>query len=100
MAEITKDGARVIVRPGKDLETSMVVSLKNELHQALNDGATEIALDLSETVMMDSMGIGVLIAAHNSLKQNGEQLELLNVSADIMKLLQITRLDKHFKIID
>jgi len=96
MSKITKDGDKVIVKPGKDIVASMVDQLKEELKQALDDGATKMAIDLSKVKMMDSMGIGLLIATHNSLEKNGSQLELLNTSADILKLLRNMRLDKHF----
>ncbi len=70
--------------------------MKEELKQALDDGAVKMAIDMSKVKMMDSMGIGLLIAAHNSLDKVGGQLELLNVSADILKLPKNMRLDKHF----
>ena len=96
MSEITKDGDKVIVKPGTDIVASMVKQLKEEMKQALDDGAVEMAVDLSGVEMMDSMGIGLLIAAHNSLEKNGGQLELLNTSVDILNLLKNMRLDKHF----
>ncbi len=96
MSEITKEGKKVVVKPGTDIVASKVDQLKQELKQALDDGATEMAIDLCDVKMMDSMGIGLLIAAHNSLEKNGGKLELLNVSADILQLLKNMRLDKHF----
>ena len=98
MSEVVKNGNKVVVNPGKDIVASMVEDLKNQLKQELDDKVTEIIFDLSETAMIDSMGIGVLIAAHNSLKKNGGRLELTNASADVMKLLQSMQLDRHFKM--
>ena len=100
MSEITKDGDKVIVKPGRDIVASMIDELKSELKQALDDGAAALTIDLSGVEMMDSMGIGVLIAAHNSLQKNGNQLLLANPSTDILKLLRNMRLDKHFLILD
>ena len=100
MSEITKDGDKVIVKPGRDIVASMIDELKSELKQALDDGAAALTIDLSGVEMMDSMGIGVLIAAHNSLQKNGAQLQLTNPSADILKLLRNMRLDQHFLILD
>lgn len=96
MSKITKDGKKVVVKPETDIVASKVEKIKAELKQALDDGAEEMAIDLSEVKMMDSMGIGLLIAAHNSLDKTGGRLELLNVSADILKLLKNMRLDNHF----
>jgi len=98
MSEITKDGTTVIVKPGVDVVASMVEKLKKDLKQVHDDGATAITIDLSGTNMMDSMGIGLLIATHNSLKKNNGQLAIINASADILKLLKNMRLDQHFNI--
>ncbi|NQU63970.1 MAG: STAS domain-containing protein [SAR324 cluster bacterium] len=98
MSKITKDGNKVIVKPGKDMVASVVKEMKGKMKKALEDGAVEMAVDLSGVEMMDSMGIAVLIAAHNSLKKNGGQLELINASTDISNLLTNMRLHKHFKI--
>ncbi len=99
MSEIIRDGDKAIVKPGEDIVASMVEDLRKDFKQALHDGAEQITIDLSEVDMMDSMGIGVLVAAHNTLKKNDGQLELINASADILKLLQNMRLDQHFSII-
>ncbi len=98
MSEITTVGDKVIVKPGEDIVASLVKNLKEEMKEVLAAGTVELAIDLSGVEMMDSMGIGVLIAAHNSLKKNGGRLELINVPADILNLLKNMRLDKHFKI--
>ena len=99
MSEIIKEGNKVIVKPGIDIVASIVDELKKELKQSLSDGIVNMTIDLSGVEMMDSMGIGVLIAAHNSLKKNNGELELINASADIIKLLKNMRLDKHFNIV-
>ncbi len=96
MSEIIKDGNKVTIKPETDIVASKVDQLRQELKQALEGGATEMAIDLCDVKMMDSMGIGLLIAAHNSLDKNGNKLELLNVSAEILQLLKNMRLDNHF----
>jgi anti-anti-sigma factor len=98
MSDVKKNGDKVVVRPDKDIVASITKDFKGELKGLLDGGAKQMAVDLEEVKMIDSSGLGVLIAAHNSLQKLGARLELLNVSDDIRKLLQNMRLDKHFTI--
>ncbi len=98
MSEIFKEGDRTTVKPDCDIVASTAENLKAELKQALDKGAANLTVDLSGVEMMDSMGLGVLIAAHNSLLKKESRLVLTNVSVDILKLLKNMRLDQHFAI--
>ncbi|MEA2083853.1 MAG: STAS domain-containing protein [Thermodesulfobacteriota bacterium] len=99
MSEIIKQGDRIIVKPGRDIVASTAEDLKAELKQALDEGAANLTIDLSDVEMVDSMGLGVLIAAHNSLRKKESSLTLINPSVDILKLLKNMRLDQHFLIL-
>ena len=55
-------------------------------------------IDMSGLNMVDSVGIGVIIATFNSLKKTGGEFKLSNVSKDIFSLFSTMRLDQHFSI--
>ena len=59
----------------------------------------DLTIDLGGVEMIDSVGLGVLIATHNSLRQAGGQLAVANPSPDVQSLLRTMRLDKHFKVL-
>jgi len=84
--------------PDYDIVTSKCDILKEELLKSFSEGTKQITIDLDKVSVVDSTGLSVLISAHNSLKKSGETLQLVNVSENILKLLSITRLDKHFRI--
>lgn len=98
MSRASLDGQKATVKIENDMVASSVEALKIKLKNNLDEGATQIALDMSLVTMVDSMGIGLLVATHNSLQKLGNKLELLNVSEDIRNLLKNMRLDKHFSI--
>lgn len=98
MAEITRDGEKVLVRPDHDITASTVEGLQQELMGLIAGGAREVVLNLTDIEMIDSMGMGLLVAAHNSLSEVGGGLSLTNVSKDIFGLLNTMRLNKHFSI--
>jgi len=75
-----------------DLTASLVPDLQPRLKQELTRGIQEVVFDLGKTAMLDSSGIGVLIATYNSLNRQGGRVSVINVSPDIQKLLQSMRL--------
>ena len=98
MIESIQEGSKVIIKPEKNIVASAEEELKEKISQAMDAGAQEITFDMAAAEMIDSIGIGILIAAHNELQKKGEKLELINVCANITKLLKGMRLDTHFKM--
>jgi anti-anti-sigma factor len=64
----------------------------------LKKGARELVFDLAPTVMLDSSGIGLLIAAANSVAPNGGKVRVTNVCPDIFRLLQSMRLTSRLNV--
>ncbi len=75
-----------------DLTAATISNLQPALRKVLDQGAAELVFDLPNTVMLDSSGIGLLIAAANTLARRGGRIRVTNVSADIFRLLQMMRL--------
>jgi len=98
MSVIAREGNVVTITPGQDLVSSMVPGLKQELGTLLSESPKELRLDLAGAGMMDSIGIGVIIATHNSLKKTGGKLVIANASENIVKLFKSMRLDQHLTL--
>ncbi|MBN1931619.1 MAG: STAS domain-containing protein [Desulfobacterales bacterium] len=98
MFDVIRDGSRVIFNPGQDVVASVVPNLKKHLHSLLQEGIRELVIDFADVEMIDSVGLGILISAHNSLNNCGGKLKIVNVSKDILTLLKAMRLDKHFEV--
>jgi anti-anti-sigma factor len=75
-----------------DLTAVLVPDLQAGLKEMLHNGARELVFDLANTAMLDSSGIGLLIAATNSLARNGGKVRVTNVRPEIFRLLQSMRL--------
>ena|ERR1035438_6311553 len=84
--------------PG-DLVAAKVPELRLQL-RALVDGSDvhTIVLDFSNVRMVDSIGIGLLISVHNTLRKAGRELSAIRVSKDIFELFRTLRLHQHFSI--
>lgn len=90
--EIIRTGDESKVVLGDKLVAADVPALQPVLKQEIGSGCRRIIFDLTKTVSLDSSGIGLLIAAYNSLSTVQGQVCLVNVSRDILELLQSMRL--------
>ncbi len=98
MSEIVNDGDQTIIKPSTDVVASMAEEFKGELLSAINSSEGEVVIDLQGVEMVDSVGIGVIIASHNSLSQNGRTLKVINVTKDIYGLFSTMRLNRRFTV--
>lgn len=98
MSEIVNEGNQTIIKPGTDVVASMAEDFKNELLTAINDSSTELVIDLTGVEMVDSVGIGVIIAAHNTLNQADRKLKVINVTKDVYGLFATMRLNRRFTV--
>ena len=98
MSEIIKDGDKATIKPGVDVVASMAEDFKNELLSAINDSKEDFIIDLQGVEMVDSVGIGVIIAAHNTLNQSDRNLKVINVIKDVYGLFTTMRLNRRFTV--
>jgi anti-anti-sigma factor len=98
MSEIIKDGDKATIKPGIDIVASMAEDFKNELLSAINDSKEDFTIDLAGVEMVDSVGIGVIIAAHNTLNQSNRSLKVINVIKDVYGLFTTMRLNRRFDV--
>jgi anti-anti-sigma factor len=91
-------GAKVTYPLAGDLTASQVPQVREALKTLIGGGAREIVIDLTETHLIDSSGIGLLVATHNSLARLEGRLAVVNAGPDLLELFKAFRLDKHFSI--
>jgi anti-anti-sigma factor len=99
MILLTRENDKAVVRPtGEDIVAASVPELRSKMRVAVEEGARELVVDLVNVQMVDSMGIGLLIAAHNSLKKLGGKLAVVHASRDILDLFHMMRIHQHFSV--
>ncbi len=74
--------------------------LNTAIQKEIDANRTGLILNLEEVPMMDSVGLGMLVAAYTSLTRNDAKMVLLNVGRSIRYLLVITKLDQIFEKYD
>ena len=68
------------------------VSLRNSIRGLNDEGKKKILLNLAGVKNIDSSGIGELIDNYTTIRREGGQLKLLNLTDKIQNLLVITKL--------
>ena len=86
------------IDPEGDLVAAKLPILRSRMRALVNLGVLHLTLDLGGTKMVDSAGIGLLIAAHNSLKKVGGELTVIHASKDILDLFRTMRINQHFSV--
>ena len=98
MGKNKKNQTQKSVRPGKDVVASKAESLKKKLHKIITQGITELTLDFVNVKSVDPVGLGVIVATHNAMKNTGGKVLVKNVSDEINTLFDSIGLNKHFEI--
>lgn len=95
---VSKDDTRAVMQPEGDVVAGTVAGLRSTMRGILAEGVKELVVDLEGVEMMDSSGIGLLVAAHNSLTKIGGHLEVVHASQDILELFRAMRIHQHFSV--
>jgi anti-anti-sigma factor len=89
---VAHNDGRALVTFDGSLTAELVPKLQPALKAALDGGLGEMVFDLAGVGMLDSSGMGLLIATSNSLSSRKGAIRVINASADILRLLQSMRL--------
>jgi anti-sigma B factor antagonist len=74
--------------------------LRDNFRQLLAQGTKKIVLNLAGVSYMDSAGLGELVGAYTTAKNQGGGVKLLNAQKRLRDLLQITKLQTVFDTYD
>jgi anti-sigma B factor antagonist len=72
---------------------------RDRLEKDIKPEHEEACIDLSKTRFIDSSGLGVLLTLNKNLRARGASLKLINPSAPVCQLIELTRLHRVFEII-
>lgn len=92
------DGITVLALDGRIVLGEETVALREKVKSLLGEGKKKIVLDLKNVSMIDSSGLGALVAVHSSAKAGGATLRLCNLGSRTNELLQMTRLLTVFEV--
>jgi len=91
------DGVTILDLSGRIILHEGSVVLRDQIRDLLDKNEKKILLNLGEITYIDSSGIGELVSAFTTVRDQGGELKLLNLTKKVHDLLQIT---KFFTIFD
>ena len=97
LVQSIRDVTMVTFSDSSIVDLQLIESIRKELFELVEkQNRAKLVLDLSKVQYLSSSALGVLIPLHELTKKLKGRLVLCGVSADIMKVFKITRLDKLF----
>lgn len=96
-AEHKQDGTTVVQMEGSRLDASVAASVKSEMKEIIDRGERHIILDFATVQFMDSSGLGALVGCLKMMGPGG-QMEIVNASSTVLKVLKLTRMNKVFTV--
>lgn len=97
--KIKQDGHRMSVSHIPELSAVNSTSFRDEVQAALPASLDSLDIDLSQTLFVDSSGLGALFSLYkNTGNGNGVKMRLLNPAPQIQQLLELTQMHQFFEI--
>jgi anti-sigma B factor antagonist len=94
------DGVTIVDCSGRITLGEGSVTLRDTVREILAKGQKKILLNLADVNYIDSSGIGELVSAFTTTKNQNGELKLLKLTKKVNDLLQITKLYTVFDVKD
>ena len=94
------DGVTILDLSGRITLGEGSVQQRDATRDLLSKGSKHILLNLGDVNYIDSSGIGELVSAYTTVRNQGGELKLLNLTKKVHDLLQITKLYTVFDVKD
>ncbi|SHH02498.1 STAS domain-containing protein [Tepidibacter thalassicus] len=71
---------------------------RQRVNDLMNEGKKNFTLNFRNCTFIDSTGLGVLVGIYKKCKEVNGRLTLHSMNPNVMKVFELTRLDKVFEI--
>ena len=92
------DGGVGVISLTGEVDLYTAPELKQELVRLIEDGKRTVVIDMTDTTFIDSTTLGVLVSGIKRLQPLNGRLALVIVDRNILKIFEITGLDRVFAI--
>src|SRR6202521_1409414 len=92
------DGVAVVWLDGRVVLGEETGALGDKVKSLIAEGKKKLVLNMSNVTLIDSAGLGALVAAYSSTKSGGASLRLCHLGSKFEELLQITKLITLFDV--
>ena len=89
----------MVLQLAGELDLASAPILQRELDQDAIGDAPAIVFDLDELEFIDSTGLRVILGAHQRARERGQAFAITRGSAQVQRLLSITRVGERLRIL-
>jgi len=93
-------GVGVVLPVDGDVDVATAPLLRQRLDSLLDNGRSEVVVDLSAVGFLDSSGLGALVWGLKKAKARGGWVRLVVVEPRVHRMFELTGLDRSFQIFD
>ena len=97
--DVSREPDRVVLRLNGELDLASVPLLESEVESATLDDPATIVLDLRGLEFIDSTGLRAILLQDKRSTERGQTFALVRGSEQVQRLMRMTGLDEHLKII-
>jgi anti-anti-sigma factor len=99
LIDVSSEGARVVLRLDGELDLASVPTLEHAVEGATLEDTTEIVLDLRGLEFIDSTGLRAILLQDKRSTERGQTFALVRGPEQVQRLMNMTHLDEHLKIV-
>lgn len=98
--DVLRDRDMVVVALRGELDLASAPLLQNTIEGSDTDDARLVVLDMEDLEFIDSTGLRIVLMAHTRAQERGQELVLTRIGHQVQRLLTITRVGEHLRIVD
>lgn len=87
-----------VIQPSGILDGTQAGQFRQEITDAVREGATVILIDFQNVTFMDSSGLGALVLSLKTARTAGSELFLCSINEQLQMLFELTNMDRVFEI--
>jgi anti-sigma B factor antagonist len=95
-----REGIVILDLHGKLMGGPDADNIRDLLHGIIDGGIKKIIVNLGSVNWINSTGVGILMTGYTTMRRNGGDLKLLNVSDRLQSILYVTKLNLIFECFD
>ncbi|MDC0263584.1 STAS domain-containing protein [Verrucomicrobia bacterium] len=89
---------RILVLGIKELTSANAAAVKDDVRRCIRPGHLTLDIDMSNVRILDSSGLGTLIALHKCMCQQNGLVRIMNPTPIVEQVLELTRLHRLLEI--
>lgn len=97
--KVQNSGETICISGVKELAAVNANAFRDQVRVSLGETNRFIEIDLSETMFLDSCGLGALISLHKTTCSRNGLVRLVNPTPPVQQILELTRMHRIFEIV-